>query len=160
NADIILGIPQGVQFTSFSWSISPAKPGSGSAALSAPVIARVGSAAFTTHGPTANAAAQGLSVGYYSIQVTGYDAQGHASMPVQANVSFVAPDLSGVQVRPSPWRSDLHGGHDLVFGNLPANSTIKIFSLDGRWVKTLSNASGNFPWDLKNDNGTDVASGI
>ena len=48
----------------------------------------------------------------------------------------------------------------ITFDQMPANSTVKIFTVSGRWVKTLSAPGGSVPWDLTNDAGDRVASGI
>jgi hypothetical protein len=161
NADIILGIPPGISFTRYEWSISQAQPNAAGISAAPSVIARsVGSAAFRTQLPKANAAVQGLGTGYYSVSVTAYDSDGNPSMPAQAFTTFLATDLNGVKIHPSPWRSDLHSGHPITFDGLPANSTIKIFTVSGRWVKTISNANGLATWDVKNDSGDMVASGL
>jgi len=69
-------------------------------------------------------------------------------------------DLSAMLVYPNPWRSDRHSSVPVVFGSLTADSTVKIFTLSGYLVKTMSPVSGNASWDLKNDSGEMVASGI
>jgi len=162
DADITLGIPAGISFVRYDWSITPAQQGSGIASHTLSIIAGTGSgsAAFSTQAPKANAATQGLVPGYYSVSVTGFDSKGNPSVPAQAFTTFVSADLSSVRVHPSPWRSDLHSGRDLNFDNLPAGSTVKIFTVSGHWVKTLSNVSGQTPWNLKNDDGDMVASGL
>ncbi|HVO33874.1 MAG TPA: IPT/TIG domain-containing protein [Elusimicrobiota bacterium] len=67
---------------------------------------------------------------------------------------------NAVRVSPNPWRSDRHAGVAITFDQLPANSTIKIFTLSGRSVRTLTAMGGFADWDRTNDDGKTVASGI
>ncbi|HON55434.1 MAG TPA: T9SS type A sorting domain-containing protein, partial [bacterium] len=51
----------------------------------------------------------------------------------------------------------------IIFDNLPANAAIKIFTLRGALVteKSLNNTTSNkYQWDVKNDAGREVASGV
>jgi hypothetical protein len=160
NADIILGVPPGVIYARYEWSISQAQPNAAGASAPSVIARTLGSSAFRTQEPKANAAVQGLGAGYYSVSVTAYDNDENPSMPAQAFTTFLAADLNNVKIHPSPWRSDLHSGHPITFDGLPANSTIKIFTVSGRWVKTISNANGLATWDVKNDSGDMVASGL
>jgi kumamolisin len=100
-----------------------------------------------------------LSLGAQQITVVAYNGS-MASKPYTANFTLVSSDLSTVRVHPSPWRRNLHNGHPVTFDGLPAGSTVKIFAVDGHHVATLSNAAGSAEWSLKNENGSDVASGI
>src|SRR6267154_553320 len=84
-----------------------------------------------------------------------------AAIPMQSGMAQVSNDLSGVRVRPNPWRSDKHSSqHFVTFDPLVVNTTIKIFTVSGRWVKTLPASNTAATWDLTNDSGKDVASGI
>ena len=76
-------------------------------------------------------------------------------------------DLEHVGVVPNPYRAsaawDPVGGNELHFVNLPKRATIKIFTLSGDKVATLQHddAVRDFErWNLKNDRGNAVASGI
>jgi hypothetical protein len=69
-------------------------------------------------------------------------------------------DFSALRVYPSPWRSNLHLGHDITFDGLTDNATIKIFTLSGHWVQTLGPANASAAWNLKNSGGDLVASGL
>ncbi len=80
--------------------------------------------------------------------------------PAEANITLVGSDLNGARVHPNPWRSDIHTGYPITFDQLAAGSSVKIFTLAGRWVKTLSAPDGVVTWDLTNDDGNPVASGI
>jgi hypothetical protein len=78
-----------------------------------------------------------------------------------------APALLSVSVVPNPYRGseawDLPGGNELHFINLPSHATIKIYTVAGDLVTTLehNDAVRDFErWDLKNQSGHDIASGI
>jgi len=79
----------------------------------------------------------------------------------QATITSVTSsnDLSGVRIYPNPFRS-ARGDSQIIFDQLPAGSTVKIFTVSSRLVKTLSAPAGIAPWDLTNDSGDKVASGI
>jgi C1A family cysteine protease/uncharacterized protein YccT (UPF0319 family) len=80
--------------------------------------------------------------------------------------------LDQVKVYPIPWLRGSGGkfdsaavpgcGSGLIFDNLTAQATVKIFGIQGQLVRTLSEASssGCIAWDGKNDAGRNVASGI
>jgi hypothetical protein len=100
-----------------------------------------------------------ISLGPQNLTVVAYNGSA-ASTPFSVDFTIATSDLSSVKVHPSPWRRDLHTGHDITFDGLPANSTIKIFTVSGRWVTTISNASGQANWNLRNGDGDMVASGL
>ncbi len=86
--------------------------------------------------------------------------------PVEAT-GGPTPNPLQVAVVPNPYRAneawDLAGGHEVHFINLPARATIKIFTVAGDLVAKLEHDDPvhDFQrWDLKNENGSDVASGI
>lgn len=78
-----------------------------------------------------------------------------AVFPVQTLVNS-----SAARVSPDPWRSDRHSGVPITFDQLTPGSTVKIFTLSGRWVCSLSAPDGFVNWDLTNNDGRTVASGI
>lgn len=61
---------------------------------------------------------------------------------------------------PSPWRSDRDNGAPITFDQLAGNSTIKIFTTAGHLVRSLSANTLSTTWDLNNDSGASVASGL
>jgi hypothetical protein len=76
-------------------------------------------------------------------------------------------NLERVAVVPNPYLAheawDLAGQHELHFINLPAHSTIRIYTVAGDLVTKITHDDPvrDFErWDLKNANGHDVASGI
>jgi hypothetical protein len=48
----------------------------------------------------------------------------------------------------------------MTFDQLTENSVIKIFTVAGHHLRTLTAPSGNTTWDLKNSSGDRVASGL
>jgi len=74
---------------------------------------------------------------------------------------MVSTSLASVKAYPNPWRIDRHANTSIKFDNMPAASTIKIFTVSAHEVKTLSSDSnGLASWDRTNDGGDRVASGI
>jgi len=63
------------------------------------------------------------------------------------------------RVYPNPWRG-ARGDSNITFDQMPFGSTVKIFTVSGRWVTTLSAPAGSVSWTLTNDSGNRVASGI
>jgi hypothetical protein len=77
-----------------------------------------------------------------------------------------APDLSAVRVYPVPYKPN--GGNPdqgdpsrgIIFDQLPADSTIKIYTITGRLVAELSASAGDsVSWNARNSSGQDAASG-
>jgi hypothetical protein len=77
------------------------------------------------------------------------------SPPSTSTVSALAP-----RVYPNPWRSDKHAGKNVIFANLPLSSTVKIFTVSGHLARDLGTVNGSVAWDLTNDSGDKVASGV
>jgi hypothetical protein len=73
---------------------------------------------------------------------------------------IAAQGTSGVRAYPNPWRVDRDGARVVTFDRLPQNSGVKIFSLSGQLVKTISAIADTATWDLRSDSGDQVASGI
>jgi hypothetical protein len=102
-----------------------------------------------------------LSAGDYTIQAQAEDEEGVLSELVQADVTLVQANFDQTRVFPNPWRADLHSVVEITFDRLTPDSTIKIFTIAGHWVRTLSSALGDpVRWDLKNNSGDHVASGL
>jgi hypothetical protein len=70
--------------------------------------------------------------------------------------------IEPVRVYPNPWRADRHGtlAPQVIFDRLNPGSEVKIFTLSGRWVKTLYSTGGTASWDLTSDSGQSVSSGF
>jgi len=101
-----------------------------------------------------------LAPGTYWVTVRAVGANGAVSPSAQGAVILISVDFSALRVYPSPWRSDRDSGHDIIFDGLTTASTVKIFTVSGRWVRTLGSSDGLLSWDLKNDAGDRVASGL
>lgn len=72
-----------------------------------------------------------------------------------------ADDLDNVFVYPNPYRAQQHGR--LTIGGLPLKATIRIFSPAGQLVRVLDaagNRGGGRTWDLRNERGDTVPSGV
>jgi kumamolisin len=70
--------------------------------------------------------------------------------------------LQNVYAFPNPWDTRTATKRQMTFANIPNDGSIKIFTLSGFWVKTLTGSDSNNQtvWDLTNDAGERVASGI
>jgi kumamolisin len=103
---------------------------------------------------------------------TGYDnTTGLGSFKGQAFINTVGllptgtslpVKLASVYAFPNPWdaRNSKHVGNPINFKNVPAGATVKIFTLSGFFVKSLTSTGGLTPWDMTNDAGKSVASGL
>ena len=146
---------------SFVWSVVATGSVGASKVGSVGASSAASSASFTSGAKTASLASYGLSLGTYQVTVQAQDASGNTSPPLVKTITLVASDFSAVQVYPNPWRSDKHAGKPVTFANLPLNSTVKLFTASGHKVRELSaQNSGLSTWDLTNDSGDKVASGI
>jgi hypothetical protein len=71
-----------------------------------------------------------------------------------------AEDMNVITVFPNPLRVKDHG-NKITFGNVPQHCEITIFTINGKMiVKLLENEYGALSWDLKNEVGIPVSSGI
>jgi hypothetical protein len=89
------------------------------------------------------------------------------SFSTQANTSVASNDVSGVSVYPNPY----YGFHELEtsrkdkyvsFNHLPQEATIDIYTMGGAYVRHIekNDASQFATWDLENQYGYPVASGL
>jgi hypothetical protein len=89
------------------------------------------------------------------------DVAGNISAPVSTDIFLAAADLSAARVYPNPWRADRHGGYAVTFDQLTPGATVKIFTVAGHWVKSITaSSSGSATWDLSTDSGDRAASGL
>ena len=124
------------------------------------VTASAGAATFTMRGNTLQLSPDQLSPGDYQLTVILHGAGGAVIAQDSQAITLVPGDLSNLKVYPNPWRSDKHAGHSLTFDGLTVGTTIKIFTASGHRVKELHTDGSSIPWDLTNDSGDKVASGI
>ena len=75
---------------------------------------------------------------------------------------YAAPDLSNVICYPNPYQAETKARPEITFFNLPRRATIRLYSISGSLVTTLEKDSpGNrLTWNLTNDQGSAVASGV
>lgn len=91
---------------------------------------------------------------------------GNASSPPPPQTPMTNSSSFSPRAYPNPWRSDRGYAQQITFDQLTGNTTIKIFTVSGRLIKTLgavataTSAPGTAVWDLTNDSGDKVASGI
>ena len=77
-------------------------------------------------------------------------------------------NLDNISVVPNPYIAEANfdiesGEHYLRFTRLPLKCTIKIYTINGEFVKQIDHAEtfdGNEIWDLKNGSGQEVAPGL
>ncbi len=132
----------------------------GAAANGAGVVSRAPNGTLRTQSPQASLSAAQLGLGPYLVTVTVVDNSNNVSAPAQAYTTLVSADLSGVHVYPNPWRSDKHATRPVTFDNLTVNTTIKIFTVSWHLEKSLPIANAISTWDLTDDSGNKVASGL
>jgi len=138
-------------------------PGHGHNSLHAMGVSRAARSGAQTLSPSAamlDFGSLSLLPGYYQALGTVTDWVGNVSAPSEDFVSVIGDSLSGATVAPNPWDTRLHTGNDIRFLNLTDPATVKIFTVAGHWVRTVKASGGMATWDLKNDNGENVASGI
>jgi hypothetical protein len=91
-----------------------------------------------------------------------HDINGIAIDPVEGKcigVTLTEPDLTNVMVYPNPVkRSDA----ELMFARLTAEAEISIYTVDMKFLRRIrtSERNGGAPWDLRDENGQDLPSGI
>ena len=78
-----------------------------------------------------------------------------------AALIFSSPDLKHVFAYPNPYRVD-SGQTFVTIAGLTKKATVHILDANGRLIRTLEETDGNggLQWDMKNETGESVASGI
>jgi hypothetical protein len=148
--------------TGFNWEFDPIGPGSGSTS-SGQAFGLIGldlgaPNPVSTPAPSLSLIGLSLRPGPYTLNVQAVN--GNELSPwTSARITLASTDLSSLQVVPNPWRSDRHSGHPITFYQLAANSHIELFTASGHRVRSLD-GSGQVSWNLDNDSGESVASGI
>jgi len=138
--------------------------------FAAPVVAGVLGLIYAIDGTfTANQAQQILFDTAKDLGAGGYDttfgwgrvnAQSAVATAQQRSVLFKQESLTNVYAFPNPWDTRKYTNRLVTIANVPDDATVKIFTLSGFWVKTLVPSNGRAPWDLTNDSGARVASGL
>lgn len=110
-----------------------------------------------------------VSSGNYAILARATDSNGLQSAfssPITLTINggaqspFVETNPLNVKIYPNPWRSDKHAAFGMTFDGLTVGTTIKIFTVSGHEAKELHTDGPKVVWDLTNDSGDKVASGI
>ncbi len=95
------------------------------------------------------------------LQVKGLKNRWQVPMAEEQKFSLFRPveDMSQIVIYPQPVRAE---NKELIFAKLPQKAQIQIFNLNGILVKTLDqvNEYGGLHWDLTDQSGNHVASGI
>jgi len=144
------------------WDFVPVASGASAQAVAALSQNAPETVSFPTISGAMIPARQGLTLGTYQATVKFLDASGALLTSAgPQTITFVSADLSGVKVYPNPWRSDRHAAHpSITFDDLTVGTTIKIFTVAGHETKELQTDGPKIAWDLANDSGDKVASGI
>ena len=79
----------------------------------------------------------------------------------QIAITFIATSLQQAIIFPNPYTSEQGTGY-VTFSNLIKGTSVKIISSDGKVIRSLvdENINGTIHWDLKDENGNEMASGI
>jgi hypothetical protein len=163
NGTLTANFPPGYGNIGFQWSIVRQGTSASSLSRGARVLtSRASSANFQTATNIAGLGIYGLEPGDYLVTVQAFNATGGVSATVQRAVTLVSADFSALRTFPNPWRSDRHAGQTVTIDGLPLGSTVKIFTVSGHFVKSLTptGTPDTVTWDLTNDKGDKVASGI
>lgn len=141
--------------TGFNWEFDSANLSAASSALG---IASGSLANVPTTAPRLSLASLSLSLGQYTIKVQAFN--GNQTSPWgSATITLVGTDLAMARVHPNPFRA-ARGDTIVTFDQLTADSAVKIYTVSGRWVKTLQAPGGSAVWDLTTDAGDKAASGL
>jgi len=148
--------------TGVNWTFTPISATSSSLPTGQAGVTAMaqGAVSFPTTAGAMVPARQGLTVGSYQVTV---QLMNGATVLSQAtkDLALVNDNLSGLKVYPNPWRSDRHAAHpSITFDGLTVGTTIKLFTASAHEVKELHTDGPSIPWDMTNDAGDKVASGI
>ena len=96
----------------------------------------------------------------YRFRVVSINSAGVESAP-SAVASATPGNFSAQTVRayPVPFRPG-HGVDVMTFDQVPAGATIKVYTMAGQLVKSMTATDTSVPWDVRNDGGESVASGV
>ena len=65
-----------------------------------------------------------------------------------------------MRIYPNPWRKDRHEGKNVTVSGLVPGSELKIFTVSGHLIKQGTAPSNTFQWDLRDNSGQEIASGV
>lgn len=157
NAVIQVTYPSGYSIAQYQWTFTPLASGGNNGSTRAPTQAPV---SFLTSVSRANLASLTLAAGAYSVDVVAIDAWQNVSGAAQGSFSLVTSQLGAAKVYPNPWRFGRHSGVPITFSDLPPNARLQIFTVSGHRIRDAGQLSAVGTWDLRNDNGETVGSGV
>ena len=101
--------------------------------------------------------------GETALRIRAEDRAGNWTLIPELAICVLQPDLGRVVPYPNPYKTTM-GLPGVQFINLTAQCEIKIFTIAGELVKTAGEDevgdTGSYLWNLQNDAGDTVASGI
>lgn len=102
-----------------------------------------------------------VSPGPYTLTAQGMNLAGTTSPTASIQIFLAASNLSTARVFPNPWRADQDSAFPIKFDQLPPGTQVKIFTVSGHWVQTLTaDSTGTAAWDRRNSGGELVQSGL
>jgi len=81
-------------------------------------------------------------------------------LSTQRSLTFQTNTLQNVYAYPNPWDIRRTSNRQVTIANVPDTATIKLFTISGAWIRNLTASNSRALWDLKNDSGEMVASGL
>lgn len=109
--------------------------------------------------PASDLAAPGEALVSVMTPGAGTSASVRFSIHPQASPDKSTHPIESCRAYPNPWRGDAHRGLPIIFGGLAAGTEVRLLSLSGRPVRTLSVQGGKAVWDLTDSFGSRVGSG-
>ncbi len=110
-------------------------------------------------GAAASTVATFANPGAYVIQVVIQDIAGLTATSSISTTVGLASSSGSTRIYPNPWRVDRFSG-PITFDHLSLGTGVTIYDLAGHEVKSLSATGNTALWDLTNDHGDKVASGL
>jgi hypothetical protein len=113
-------------------------------------------------GTTLSPVVGGLTPGdRYSFRVFAQNHQGiKTAVSIEKEATLPPSTVDGARGYPSPFRPG-DGATGIMFDRIPPETAVRIFTMDGQRVKTLTtDGDGRVQWDLTNEDGNSVASGV
>ncbi|MCD6578726.1 T9SS type A sorting domain-containing protein, partial [bacterium] len=91
------------------------------------------------------------------------DTVSDTNLPFSSSLTLIknyGDSLDSTKIYPNPWNKDLNCDQ-ITFAQLTENVTIKIYTIAGKLVlESDANGQSEWEWDMKNERGKDIASGI
>ena len=72
----------------------------------------------------------------------------------------MAPAAEAAQAYPNPWRSGRDSSIPVTFAGFSGPAEIKIYTIAAEHVKTIQTSGSSAAWDLTNEAGERIASGV